>query len=276
MAFSVMTALAKVAGATLPLFELVAGRSLVVALLAGVALRRQGHSFRGRETRLVVQRALLGFVALSCYFYSVIHLPLADATVIYFTNPVLTALAAAVVLREHMGWKEVVLVGISLGGVLMVARPSFLFGAGQALDPVAVAIGLVSAAFGAASYVTIRSIRRDPPLLIVFYFSLITVLLAGPLSVRSFVVPTPMDVLVVTGMGVSTHVGQLWLTWGLRLERAGRASAVGYLQIVFAAGWGWILFQEIPDVWTWGGATVIALATLRLVRLHPPLRVPKA
>ena len=39
----------------------------------------------------------------------------------------------------------------------------------------------------------------------------------------------------------------------LRLERAGRASAVGYLQIVFAAVWGWVLFRETPDLWTWIG-----------------------
>ena len=106
LSFSVMSALLKLAGETLPLFEIVTGRSLVVAVLAGIAVRRQGHSFVPRERNLVVLRALTGFIALSCYFYSIIHLPLADATVIYFTNPVLTALVAAVVLRERMGGKE--------------------------------------------------------------------------------------------------------------------------------------------------------------------------
>ena len=44
---------------------------------------------------------------------------------------------------------------------------------------------------------------------------------------------------------------------------------MGYVQIVFAAGWGWLLFGESPDAWTWVGALVIFAATLRLVRLHP-------
>jgi len=269
LSFSVMSALLKLAGETLPLFEIVIGRSLVVAVLAGFGVWRQGHSFVPRETKLVVLRALFGFVALSCYFYSVINLPLADATVIYFTNPVLTALVASAVLHEHMGGREVGWVALSLVAVVVVARPSFLFGEERALDTTAVLLGLISALFAAASYVTIRSIRNDPPLLIVFYFSLITVLLGAPIAALGFTKPTLWEVLIVVGVGIATHLGQLWITWGLRLERAGRASAVGYLQIVFAAGWGWLLFSEVPDALTWVGAAIITFATLRLSRISP-------
>lgn len=268
--FSVMSALLKAAGGTLPLFEIVAGRSLVVAVLAGFTAVRQGHSFVPAEWRLVLLRALLGFVALSCYFYSIIHLPLADATVIYFTNPVITALVAAVVLREHMGWREIALVSLSLLGVLAVARPSFLFGSARALDATAVALGLVSAFFAAGSYVTIRGIRRAPPVVVVFYFSATTVLLCVPIVWGGWVDLTLRDALLLLGIGVATHVGQVAITWAFRLERAGAVSAVGYLQIVFAAVWGWLLFHEIPDGWTWLGAGVIVVATLGITRLHPP------
>jgi drug/metabolite transporter (DMT)-like permease len=271
LSFSVMSALLKLAGETLPLFEIVTGRSLVVALLSGFAVWRQGHSFVPGEARLVLLRAILGFIALSCYFYAVIHLPLADATVLYFTNPVFTALVAVVVLREHMGLREAGWAGLSLAAVVVVARPSFLFGAERALDTTAVVLCLISALFAAGSYVTIRSIRRDPPLLVVFYFSSVTVLLGAPIVVRGFTPPSPLELLIVVGVGVATHLGQLWITWAFRLERAGRASAVGYLQIVFAAGWGWLLFSEVPDALTWVGAAVITLATLRISRI-PPVR----
>ena len=271
LSFSIMSALLKLAGETLPLFEIVTGRSLVVSVLSGWAVWRQGHSFVPGEVRLVFQRAIFGFIALSCYFYAVIHLPLADATVLYFTNPVLTALVASVVLREHMGMREVGWVAVSLAAVLLVARPGFLFGAERALDTTAVVLCLISAFFAAASYVTIRSIRTDPPLLVVFYFSSVTVVLGLPIVALGFTPPSPLEVLIVLGVGVATHLGQLWITWAFRLERAGRASAVGYLQIVFAAGWGWLLFDEVPDAWTWIGAAVITLATLRISRI-PPVR----
>jgi drug/metabolite transporter (DMT)-like permease len=267
--FSIMAALLKAAGDSLPLFEIVAGRSFVVALIAGFGVWRQGHSFMPREWRLVLLRAVVGFAALSCYFYSIIHLPLADATVIYFTNPVVTALAAAAVLGEHIGWKEAGLVSLSLLGVVAVGRPSFLFGSARAPDGTAVALGLVSACFAAASYLTLRRIREDPPLLVVFYFGAVTVLLCVPIVAGGWVRPSAVDVALFTGIGVATHVGQLCITWAFRMERAGAVSAVGYLQIVFAAFWGWLLFAEVPDRWTWLGAAVIMASTAGLARLHP-------
>lgn len=267
--FSLMAGLAKVAGSAVPLFEIVFARSFVVAILAGAALLRSGTGFRGAETRLLLLRGLLGFGALSCFYYAVIHLPLADATVIHFTNPVYTAFIAAMVLGERIGVSEAVLGVFSLGGVVMVARPALIFGGANMLPPGAVLVGLCGALFSASAYVTVRRLRREPPTLVVFYFATVCTLLSLPMLVLHPSLPAPHMWLILLAVGVATYLGQWFVTWGFRLERAGRASAVGYLQIVFAAGWGWLLFHEVPDLWTWLGAGVIVGSTLLLVRLHP-------
>jgi len=267
--FSAMAALAKLAGKGVPLFEIVLARSLVVGVLSGASLVRSGTSWRGREPGLLILRGILGFAALTCFYYAVIALPLADATVIHFTNPVFTALIAAVLLREHIGLVESLLVAASLGGVVLVARPGWLLGAASALDPIAVGVGLAGAILAAGAYVAVRRLRQEPPMLIVFWFALVCTVLSLPPVLRDPVIPSPGVLLVLLGVGVTTHLGQWFVTWGFRLERAGRASAVGYLQIVFAAVWGWVLFHETPDVWTWVGAGVIVTSTLLLVRVHP-------
>lgn len=267
--FSLMAALAKLAGRSVPLFEIVFARSLVVAVLSGGKLVSDGTGFRGSEPGILVLRGVLGFSALTCFYYAVVHLPLADATVIHFVNPVITAFIAAAWLREHMGLREGLLVGASLGGVFVVARPAFLFGTEGSLPVLPVLIGLCGAVLSASAYVTVRRLRAEPPMLIVFYFAAVCTLLSLPLLALHAELPTPGMLLVLAGVGLTTHLGQVFVTWGLRLERAGRASAVGYLQIVFAALWGWLLFAEIPDVWTWVGAAVIVASTLALVRLHP-------
>jgi drug/metabolite transporter (DMT)-like permease len=183
-------------------------------------------------------------------------------------NPVLTAFIAAAVLGEHLGLKEAALVAASLGGVLLVARPSFLFGGGG-LPAIPVLVGVCGALLSAGAYVSVRRLRGEPPMLIVFYFAAVCTLLSLPMVLAHATLPTPAMLLVLLGVGVTTHLGQTFVTWGFRLERAGRASAVGYLQIVFAAGWGWALFHEVPDLWTGAGAAVIVASTLTLVRLHP-------
>jgi drug/metabolite transporter (DMT)-like permease len=267
--FSAMAALAKLAGGEVPLFEIVLARSLVVAVLSGGAVVRAGTGFVGREPRILILRGVLGFSALSCFYFAVVRLPLADATVIHFTNPVFTAVAAALILREHMGLWEGVLVLSSLGGVIMVARPAFLFGQANMLDPVAVGVGLTGAVLAAGAYVAVRRLRGESANLVIFYFAAVSTLLALPGVILNPVLPSPAMWLVLAGVGLATHLGQVFVTHGFRLERAGRASAIGYLQIVFAAGWGWLLFREAPDLWMWAGAGVIVASTLALVRLHP-------
>ena len=267
--FSLMAALAKVAGRAVPLFEIVFARSLVVAVLSGGKLLADGRSFRGREPGMLVLRGTLGFLALTCFYYAVVHLPLADATVIHFMNPVFTAFIAALWLGERLGVKEALLVAASLGGVVLVARPGFLGGEGTSLPVIPVLVGLCGAILSAGAYVTVRRLRQEPPMLVVFYFAAVCTVLSLPLLGIYHDVPSPGMILVLLGVGVTTHLGQVFVTWGLRLERAGRASAVGYLQIVFAAFWGWLLFAEVPDAWTGAGALVIVGATLTLVRLHP-------
>lgn len=267
--FSLMAALAKVAGASAPLFHIVLARSLVVAVLSGGKVLSDGTGLRGREPRLLLLRGVLGFGGLSCFYYAVVHLPLADATVIHFMNPVFTAFIAAVWLGERVGLKEALLVLVSLMGVVVVARPGYLTGGGQSLPLFPVLVGVVGAVLSAAAYVAVRRLRGEAPMLIVFWFACVSTLLALPMVLAHPATLSWPTVLVLLGVGVATHLGQVFVTWGFRLERAGRASAVGYLQIVFAAGWGWLLFADVPDGWTWLGAAIIVGSTLVLIRLHP-------
>jgi drug/metabolite transporter (DMT)-like permease len=70
-------------------------------------------------------------------------------------------------------------------------------------------------------------------------------------------------------VGVTTHLGQVCLTMGLGRERAGRATSVGYLQIVFAALWGIALFGEVPDRWTAAGSAIVVAGTFLVARASP-------
>jgi drug/metabolite transporter (DMT)-like permease len=273
--FSVMSALVKLAGARLPTMEVVLARSVVVLAISWVSLRRMGIAPGGERRGLLLLRGLLGFIALSAFYYGVIHLPLADATVIQYTNPVFTALLAAVVLGEGLRRREVGLTLASLGGVVLMVRPGFLFGGGAGLPPLAAGVALAGALFSAAAYVAVRELgRSEAPLVVVFWFALVSTLGALPFVAVDFVWPRGWEWTVLVGIGVATHLGQLFLTMGLREERAGRAMSVAYLQIVFAAVWGLLFFAEIPDRWTVAGALVVVAATWGVARSRPRPRLP--
>jgi drug/metabolite transporter (DMT)-like permease len=265
--FSIMAVLVKVAGRRIPSQEIVLARALVTLALSWVTLRRAGVSPWGHNRRLLLVRGLAGFGALSCYFFALTELPLADATVIQYTSPVFTAVFAALALREAIGRLEAGAILTSLVGVTLVAQPSFLFAAERSLAPAGVAVALVGAVFAGIAYTTVRHLRAtEHPVVIVFYFSLVATPGSVPWLAAGAVWPVGWEWLVLLGVGVATQLGQVHLTRGLHLVPAGRAMSVTYLQIVFAHAWGIVLFAEYPNAWSLLGAGLVLVATTVVAR----------
>ena len=114
---------------------------------------------------------------------------------------------------------------------------------------VAVAIGVVGAIFSAIAYVVIRRLgSTEHHMVVVFYFPLVTGPASLPiLAVEGLVLPQGFEWLLLLGIGVAAQLGQIEITKGFKLETAGRASSVTYLQIVLAYTWGVLLFGEYPN-----------------------------
>lgn len=261
--FSLMSLFVKLAGRTLPTLEIVLARGAVLTVVTGALLRRRGLSPWGRRKGLLLLRGLLGFAALTCFYWAVVHLPLADATVIQYTNPVWTALLAVPLLGEAIHRREAAGVAASLAGVVLIARPRFLFGAGpDALDPVHVGVALAGALLSAAAYVTVRKLgETEDPMVIVFWFAWVNLVAAVPVAAPVLEWPTPEEWLLLLAVGLSTQTAQVAMTEGLKRERAGKAMAVGYLQIVFAAAWGLLFFGDVPDLWLAAGTALVVGGT---------------
>ncbi|MEM1347214.1 MAG: DMT family transporter [Myxococcota bacterium] len=260
--FSIMSVLVKVAGQRLDSAQIVLARVLVALVMSYWSLRRGGISPWGTTHRhLLVLRGLLGFGGLSCYFYAVTKLPLGDASVIMYMNPIFVGLLAALFLKERVRPVELAAVALSLAGVACIAQPSFLFGEGASrLDPAAVVIALVGAFFAASAYTTVRALSgKEHPMVVVFYFPLMATPLALPYAWSRLLWPTPLEWVLLVSVGVTTQIAQILMTRGLYLERAGKATAVTLLQVVFAFLWGALLFAELP---TWLSATGAVLVLL--------------
>ena len=269
--FSLMSLFVKLVGQSLPSQEIVLGRGLITLALSYGALRAAGVNPSGNRTGLLAIRGTVGFAAVSAFFYGVIHLPLAEATVIHYTNPVFTMVIAAVFLAEPIRRRDVGCLVISLVGVLLITRPSFLFGgASAALDPMGLAAALAGAVLAASAYVMIRSLSAtEHELVIVLWFGVVGSLGAIPGTAVNFVMPAGWLWAGVVAVGLTTHAAQVLLTRGLSLLPAGRAMTIGYVQIVFATLWGVLFFGERPDVWLFVGAALIVGSTLTL-REHLP------
>lgn len=275
LGFSAMSVLVKLGGHLLPVAMLVLARGAVSLVLSILLVWRSGVPIWGKQPARLVGRGLLGLGGLACFFYAVTSLPLAEVTVLHYMNPILTAVIAAVWLGEKIDRRLVLAIALALCGTLLVVRPGALFGAHEALSASGVAAALGGATFSAFAYTTVRSLSRtEHPDVIVFYFSLVATPATLPFAILDWKQPTLVGWLILIGIGVTTQFGQVFLTRGLTLVPAARGTTVGYIQIVFAATWGWLLFHEPPTVWTFVGALLVVTSTMLILTRKRQVAAP--
>lgn len=266
--FSVMGLLVKLAGQRLESSQIVLARASIALVMSWVAIKRLGISPWGESRRdLLFMRGALGFVGLSCYFWAVTKLPLGDASVIMHTNPLFVGVFAALFLGERWRGAELVAVVLGLSGVALIAQPSFVFGGEARLDGLAVGVAMLGAVVAASAYTSVRALSGvEHPMVVVFYFPLVATPLAIPWAAMDWLWPTPLEWCLLLGVGVATQIAQVFMTRGLHLERAGRATSVTYLQVAFSFVWGAIFFGERPTWLSGLGATLVVCGALAAVR----------
>jgi len=260
--FAVMAVFARFAGARLPAQEVVLARAVISTALSFVMLRRAGAPFRGNRPKMLVLRGLTGFLSLSCYFWTVIHLPFAEAVLLAQTAPIFTALIAWKALGERPGPRFAPAAAMVLVGVVLVASPSPADFQGAQLGWVVV--GLLGAVAAGSAYTEVRALSRgEHPLTIVLWFQMTMIFLSLPGTfVSGAVLPRGADWLWLAGVGLFGQAGQVFLTEGLRRTPAGRASLANPLVILFGAAIGWLLFHENLD---WGDLLGAALLVFGLI-----------
>ena len=264
--FSLMGLFVKLAGRRLGSMEIVLARSVITLGLSWWSLWRLGVDPFGTNRRLLLVRGTLGSTALLCYFYSIVHLPLGEATLIQYTNPVFATVLAAVILDESLRPAEIVCLVTSLVGVVFIVHPPAVFGgSAPPQNPLYIAAALAGAACSGAAYTLVRKMRgTEHPIVIVSYLPLLGVPMSLPFALADWTWPNAAEWLILLGVGVTTQLAQINMTRGLQLERTARATTAGYLQVAFAVLWGAVFLGEIPDGWTLAGATTIIGSTLVL------------
>jgi len=203
---------------------------------------------------------------------SLSYLPLPDAIVITFLVPTMMSFVCSIVpsLKEPFTIQEKAGGLISLIGVILIARPTFIFHSGTAhntlvsIAPVkppyvspsqrtlAVALALVGVLGASGAYSTIRVIgQRAHPLISVTYFAAMTTIcsLIGILTIPSVGgMLFPQDLLewgLLIGIGISGFLLQFLLTKGLQLEKAGRAGSLLYTQMIWAVIFEWLVWGNV-------------------------------
>ena len=261
--FALMAAIAKKMLPETPMQAVVLSRGLLMTATFVTLARRQGVPILGRNPPMLLARGLLGYGALSCYFWSVQHLPLGDAVLLQYSHPIFVAAIAPIVLHEATGRWHWPLVLAALCGVALIVGP-----AGQPRGPAL--IGLMGSMLSGLAYMAVRRLSKtEHTLTILVWFPLATIPLSliGTLHAGRAALPK-------SGFEVAGHVliyasallGQVTLTQGLARAGAARATAVTMTGPVFGLLFGWLMFGTPPSPASLAGTLVVIVAVILLAR----------
>lgn len=276
LGFSLMSSLVKLVSTYgIPVFEIVAARSLVSLVISYADVKRKGISVWGNNRKLLIARGMVGTVALMCVYYAITTLPLAEATILQYTHPVFTALLAFLFLGEIVRRTTIICILFCIVGLLFIVGPEALLHGTSHLPMFSVFIALVGASGSAIAYVIVRRISNtEDSSVIIFYFPFMAFPLSLVLLGDDFVMPSLYELLILLAIGICTQTGQIGLTKAMKTLNAGVASAYSYVQVVFSVALGWLMFSEVPVLTTWlGGALIISGA---LINVYGGIRASRA
>ena len=248
-----------------------------LALLVG--LREGRGAFRMPKPWLQFGRGAGVGVATICFFLGVMAMPLADATAIQFTSPILTALLAPLFLKERTTQAVWLALALAFSGVLVVLRPNVLALGPVAFYPLGAAAGMACLmlcnrrAAGVASPLAMQfyAASMAAPILI---GAAVALAFLGPEQFR-FGVPPAGVVIKCLIVACTATIGHLLIYLAVVRASAAVVAPMTYVQLLVAAALGWLVFGNAPDLSTFAGATLIIGGGLLLWRAQKPQAVPE-
>ena len=238
---AVMAAMIKHLADTLPVEMIVFGRNLIgLAVLLPVLVASGGiRDLRTSHLRLHFIRGFTGVTAMFCFFFTIAHIPMAEAVLVKMTVPFFLPLVAWLWLNDRISghtWAAIVLGFVGVGVILRADE--------GVVDPVML-VALAGAAIMSVAKVSIRRMAAsEPPHRVVFYFSLFATLLSALLLLRVQQMPTGTEMLWLLAIGSVAIAGQFAMTTAYQLARPGQVGVYNYSAVVWAAFLGWLFWGE--------------------------------
>jgi len=253
----------KLATATIPAGEITAARFLFQSLFVLPFALGRGRLFSGtvRQSLFHALRGLLIVIGMTAFAATLKVMPVADAIAIFFVEPAILTLMSGLFLKEHIGRDKVIACITGFLGSLLVIQPSFSQFGYVTLLPIVTA-------FTVALFLLLTRMLSagEDPWSMQFQSSLWGLVIAGLLLAAGHllaipiydpVVPQPMAILFLAGVGLSATVSGMLSIYAYRAIPASVLAPLQYLEIVSACIFAYWVFGDFPDLLKWLGIAII-------------------
>jgi drug/metabolite transporter (DMT)-like permease len=257
--FVAMDTIIKLLTADFPVAQVMWARFVFGFLAVALALRVIAGRvpWRSHAPGLQTLRSLILALCNLLFTIALVHIPLADATAVGFASPLFTVALAALWLQEPVGWRRWAGVAIGLGGVVVLLRPPFLFGAAPAHWAMMLPLG-TAALFAVYQILTRRLAAVDDPRTTILHTSFAAGLVTTAALPFDWVWPSAGGWAALLLLGVLGGAGHGLLVMAFARAPASLLAPMSYTQMIWAVLAGLLVFGDVPDALTLTGMAVIA------------------
>lgn len=271
LVYAVMVGAIKHVGAAIPLVEILMIRQVIMTLVIIAVVRgATPRMMRTRRPVLQVVRGLITLASMLCGFSAVIHIPLAQATAIGFSQVFFVTIAAVLFLKERVDLRRWIATCIGFAGVMVMLDPTT-----DGLNIYALA-SIGGALFGAGITVSVRMLATSERTeTILLYQGLVLMVV---LAIPCWLVWTPPSSeqwLWLVTLSLFGTAGQWLITRAYQVGEAAALAPLDFSRLILSCFTGFVFFAEIPALTTGIGATIVIGATLYTLRKNArPVHAP--
>jgi drug/metabolite transporter (DMT)-like permease len=207
--------------------------------------------------KTLVASGLCHYVSMLAFFTGVTLMPLNESAALSFATPLFATVGAALFLGETVRARRWIAIAIGLIGVLIVLRPG----------AVPISLGAALVLFSTMSFAGVTVLVKmmsgtERTATVVFYQSLIVMVLTLPLALWVWTTPSLLNFLALAALGALSTAGWLCFTRAFALAEASAILPLEFTRLPFVALLAYVFLGEVPDKWAWLGAAVIFGSTL--------------
>ena len=207
-----------------------------------------------RQIILFGWRGVVHSAGVILWFFAMTKIPLTDVTAMNYLSPIYVTIGAALFLGEKLAFRRILAIGVALIGAMIILRPGF-----REVSPGHIAMLFTAILFAASYLIAKRMADEVSPVVVVAMLSIMVTIGLAPFAYAQWVTPTLVQLGWLFLVAAFATLGHLTMTLAFRAAPMTVTQPVTFLQLVWAALLGTIVFSEPLDGWVViGGVVIIA------------------
>lgn len=234
-------------------------RNIIITMITGFVIKVRGLKFdvEKEDRKLLSLRIVTGTISLAFSFYTLKFITLSDSTILQKLSSVIMLVISHYFFDEKFTKYHLMGLITAFFGVVFIIKPV------SSSINIGYILAIFSAILTAISYSSIRAIGRRgklDPMLIVFYFSLISCMVFLPFMLMSIPSITSRHLYLLIAIGIFGSIGQYGITFAYKFASSKEVGVFEYSQVIFSSLLGIVFLNEIPDIYSVIGYLLIVLA----------------